>query len=329
MNGTALPLADDEADAFDRQIRERVRHGHLPDLRRAVVCEYFYNNSWRRPEYVELDFGEIYGLLSGSLAEYGGGRPLQVLEVGCGPGHFALELARSGHDVTGIDLSGASIEVAEQVAADDPWRRSRGPLRYLVGDVMTTQSLRPGGYDAVYMVGTLHHFADQSAILGKIKELLTPGGLMLVHEPTRDRVTAGNATLVHLLRALLSAGGGYYQQVDPPGDADSVRRAAEEVLQELKYATASGEKKQSPRDNDAGWADMVPALRRCFIQLVYRERYAFFHELIGGLRFDDARNVNLARALRAYDAELCRLGVVQPTEFFFVGRRPTTPEQMP
>jgi len=327
MGGQALSPVDAEAEAFDRQIRERVRHGHLPDLRRAPVCGYFYNNSWRRPEYVELDFGEICGLLSAALAEHGGRGPLRVLEVGCGPGHYTLELARSGHDVTGIDLSAACIEVAEQVAAGDPWRRTRGPLRYLVGDVMTTESLPLGGYDAVYTVGTLHHFADQAAILRRVRELLTPGGLMLAHEPTRDRATAGNATLVHLLRMLLSAGGGYYQRVDPPGDAEAVRRGAAKVLQELTYATAGGGKTQSPRDNDAGWADMVPALRRHFVELAYRERYAFFHELIGGLRFDDLRNAALARALRAYDAELCRLGVLQPTEFLFVGRRPRDPEE--
>ena len=42
-----------EAEAFDGQIRDRVEHGHVPDLRNAVECDYFYNNIWRRPEYVQ------------------------------------------------------------------------------------------------------------------------------------------------------------------------------------------------------------------------------------------------------------------------------------
>jgi hypothetical protein len=52
-----------EAEAFDNQIVERINNGHLPDLRYNTKCDYFYNNSWRHPEYVKLDFGDQFNLL--------------------------------------------------------------------------------------------------------------------------------------------------------------------------------------------------------------------------------------------------------------------------
>src|ERR1039458_3198559 len=76
----------DEAAAFDLQIRERIAHGHVPDLRRAQPCDWFYNNPWRRPEYIDSIFGEDFRF---ALAQIPPGS--RILEVGSGPGHMALE----------------------------------------------------------------------------------------------------------------------------------------------------------------------------------------------------------------------------------------------
>ncbi len=45
-----------EARAFDERIAERVRHGHIPDLRRVEPCDWFFNNPWRRPYLASLNF---------------------------------------------------------------------------------------------------------------------------------------------------------------------------------------------------------------------------------------------------------------------------------
>ena len=67
---SASPALDAEAEAFDRQNAERVANGHVPDLRRAEPCDWFYNNPWRRPAYAELEFGEQAQVVRDAIRRY-------------------------------------------------------------------------------------------------------------------------------------------------------------------------------------------------------------------------------------------------------------------
>lgn len=313
----------EEAKAFDHQIEERIAHGHIPDLRRCEPCDWFYNNPWRRPAYVQLDFGEQFELIRDAISSNTvteGTRP-KVLEVGCGPGYLSLELARAGFDVTGIDLSAQVIRVAKKFAADDPWGEQRGPLKYIFGDFCAVGDLEIGSFDVVIFLGALHHFPDQAATLDRVTQLLKPTGIVVVHEPVRDRVTRGNAVFAHLLRVLLSTSSGFYKHFPIPADTSEQECEFEQLFAALRYETDDGENLQSANDNEAGYAEMRPALDSRFKLIEFSWRYAFFHEFIGGLRFQETINEKLARYLREVDRELCRLGVLSATEFFFVGRK--------
>ena len=66
---------------------------------------------------------------------------------------------------------------------------------------------------------------------------------------------------------------------------------------------------------------MYPELCNLFKQERFEWRYAFFHEFIGGLRFDEETNVRTAQFLREMDRILVETGVLDATEFLFVGRK--------
>ena len=122
---------DAEANAFNKRITERVASGFVPDLRRAVKCEYFYKSFWRDPHFIQLYLGrqvEIYL----ELLEKHGGQGLTILDVGCGAGYVSLELARGGHHVTGIDIAGDAIRIARETLAENTFKQGFGSLRYEV-----------------------------------------------------------------------------------------------------------------------------------------------------------------------------------------------------
>lgn len=312
-----------EAHAFDRQIEERIANGHVPDLRLCTPCDWFYNNPWRRPAYVQLDFGEQFEIISEVIRSHApSGSRSRILEVGCGPGYMSLELARAGFTVTGLDLSEKCIEISRRFAASDPFLKDRGPLSFIAGDFFSNEQLQPNSFDAVLFLGALHHFPEQQQVLTRARDLLRPGGLLIAHEPVRDRVTRGNALFVHLLRVLLSAQGGFFKKFAIPESPIQLQIEVEHLFNEMRYELEDGSKAQSVNDNEAGFAEMYPVLSLLFEQIRFDWRYAFFHEFIGGLRFEDATNEKLARYLRDTDKALCEAGVLSATEFFFVGCKP-------
>lgn len=95
-----------------------------------------------------------------------------VLELGCGTGEFSRRLAPLARKVTALDLSAEMIRVARSRSA------GRSDIEYVVGD-MTTLPLRPGGFDCVVSLNTLHH-VDTVQALRTMRGVLRPGGTLLI-----------------------------------------------------------------------------------------------------------------------------------------------------
>ncbi len=101
------------------------------------------------------------------------GAPL--LDAGCGTGRYAIELARRGYDVHGLDLSPELIEVATAATPSSPVRVS-----FAVGDISVLSSARYGG---ILCRGVLNDVIDDSAreaIFAAFATALTPGGVLIL-----------------------------------------------------------------------------------------------------------------------------------------------------
>jgi SAM-dependent methyltransferase len=121
------------------------------------------------------------GLFRGISADIAASAPggAQVLEVGCGPGHLALRLARDhGLDVTGLDLDPAMIERARANSERSGVDADPQPA-FVVGDVASLP-FPDGSFDLVVSTLSLHHWADPAAGLAEIGRVLRPSGRALV-----------------------------------------------------------------------------------------------------------------------------------------------------
>jgi 2-polyprenyl-3-methyl-5-hydroxy-6-metoxy-1,4-benzoquinol methylase len=102
----------------------------------------------------------------------------RVLDVGCGDGMLARELRRFVPRVTAIDLDEASIDLARQHEAS-------GDIEYVMGDFLT-HSFEPASFDAVVSIAALHHM-DMGVALGRMRQVLRPGGTLAVVGLARSR----------------------------------------------------------------------------------------------------------------------------------------------
>lgn len=108
---------------------------------------------------------------------------LRVLDVGCGGGLLAEELARLGCVVTGVDPSAASIATARRHAA-----ASSLTIEYWVGQGESLP-VPDKSFDLVVCVDVLEHVADIDAVLAEIARVIRPGGVFLYDTINRTRLS--------------------------------------------------------------------------------------------------------------------------------------------
>jgi SAM-dependent methyltransferase len=79
------------------------------------VRPFYGEFAWAYDRLIERPVESESEALVRSLARRGVRPPAQVLDVGCGTGRYAIELARRGYDVRGIDRSPAMIDEARKL----------------------------------------------------------------------------------------------------------------------------------------------------------------------------------------------------------------------
>jgi 2-polyprenyl-3-methyl-5-hydroxy-6-metoxy-1,4-benzoquinol methylase len=97
-----------------------------------------------------------------------------VLEIGCGTGTNAIELARRGFEVTGIDYVDQAIQEAKRKARD-----AKVKVDFRVADALKDDL--GGPYDILFDRGVYHHLrtVDLNALLESLKRITRSGSWWL------------------------------------------------------------------------------------------------------------------------------------------------------
>jgi 2-polyprenyl-6-hydroxyphenyl methylase/3-demethylubiquinone-9 3-methyltransferase len=98
--------------------------------------------------------------------------------VGCGAGFLSNYLAREGFDVTGLDASRASIDVAAR-------HDGSGKARYLLGDARRLP-FEDASFDVVCAMDFLEHVEDPARVVTEVARVLRPGGTFFFHTFNRN-----------------------------------------------------------------------------------------------------------------------------------------------
>jgi len=108
----------------------------------------------------------------------------RILEVAPGPGYFAVELARLGFAVTGLDISHSFVEIASGYA-----RRQAVPVDFRQGDVAALP-FPAESFDVVVCQAAFKNFREPVKALNEMRRVLRPGGVAVIHDMSRDSTNA-------------------------------------------------------------------------------------------------------------------------------------------
>lgn len=134
-----------------------------------------------------MDHGDHVALIRAGVE----GAGPRWLELGAGEGAFTLALADvlgAGGEVVALDRDRRALESARERAVAFPVAN----LRIEVGDF--THALPQGSFDGVLAANSLHFVRDRRAVLAAIRQVLAPGGRLVVVEYDTDR---GNPWVPH------------------------------------------------------------------------------------------------------------------------------------
>ena len=103
----------------------------------------------------------------------GGDRPLRVLDIGTGPGFYAIILARRGYDVTAVDYSEGMLREAKRNAGAlaDKIRFARMDAQKL--------DFADGSFDAIVTRNLTWNLPDPAGAYREWMRVLRPGGALV------------------------------------------------------------------------------------------------------------------------------------------------------
>jgi ubiquinone/menaquinone biosynthesis C-methylase UbiE len=146
-----------------------------------AVQAYYANSAERECQRLNTNEGAVeFAVNTHFLAAYLP-NPARVLDIGGGPGRYALWLAERQHQVVLADLSPALLAIAqERVAADPNGERVEAIVET---DARDLSQWADASFDAVVCLGPFYHLpetADREQVARELARVLRPGGVAFV-----------------------------------------------------------------------------------------------------------------------------------------------------
>ncbi len=112
-----------------------------------------------------------------AFAEFQRWRGCKVLEIGCGIGTDTMNFARAGAEVTAVDLSAKSLELARRNAEVHGFGDR---IRFYEANAeLLSNVVPPERYDLVYSFGVIHHTSHPERVVDQIRRHYVRAGSVL------------------------------------------------------------------------------------------------------------------------------------------------------
>jgi SAM-dependent methyltransferase len=203
-----------------------------------------------------------------------------VADVGCLEGAMAVEFARAGYEVTGVEIRAENVAKCEYVAN----ALALPNLRFVQDDAHNLKAHGP--FDAVFCSGLLYHLDDPAAFLGEVAETTRRALLLETHYSTRRRSPSWSLYKPWKFSRLVSHEGNKGRWFREYGDNDSAER-----VEKLLWSSYGNSR--------SFWLEkryLIQTLRDVGFSIVY-EQYDFLENNVTD-DFIEKRNRSLFVAIR-------------------------------
>jgi SAM-dependent methyltransferase len=155
------------------------------------------------------------------------GPAVSVLEIGCGEGGNLKPFLDMGCRVTGVDLSGTKIDLANRFYEDHP---QRDRTTFIAKDIYLFEEEPPEKFDLIIMRDVIEHIHDQYRFMGFVKRFLKPGAVFFLGFPPWQNPFGGHQQIcenkilsklpyfhlfpVPIYRSILKAGGESKEKIE-------------------------------------------------------------------------------------------------------------------
>ena len=163
---------DSDSEAWARAYRDAAVAESMNVIsRRPFYGEY----AWAFDLLIDRPVRKECAVIAAWLIERGIRPGADLLDAGCGTGRYAVELARRGYVVQGLDLSPDLIEVATQAAGD-----STGRVSFTVGDIARLPKSRYAGLLCRGVLNDITEDVDRNAVFEAFSEALQSNGVLIL-----------------------------------------------------------------------------------------------------------------------------------------------------
>jgi len=118
-----------------------------------------------------------WGVTQRALRDFLPSAPAEVVDIGSGPGRYAIPLVSAGYAVSLLDLSTECLSLAEHEAS----RAGVAFAEVVPGSATSLSAFRDDSFDAALLLGPLYHLkaeADRTATVSEALRVLRPGGVL-------------------------------------------------------------------------------------------------------------------------------------------------------
>ena len=131
------------------------------------------------------------------VEEYVPSKEALILDVGCGPGMLAKDLAIKGYKGSGLDTSNMMIRLSKDLFK----QLKKEDWNFLVGDVEQTE-FKKNTFDCVIASGVIEYMDEDLKMLNEMNRILKPGGYLIINISNKLGYSSSLNILTNLIKRI-------------------------------------------------------------------------------------------------------------------------------